>query len=63
MIVTTRKPKPRTKAQADATPLRIPTTVTASEPGPRRQAAETVDPEAENRVKAWFATNVRLPGP
>jgi len=63
MIVTARKPKRRTKAQADATSLRIPTIVTASKPGPQRQAAEAVDPEANTRVKAWFAKNVRAPDP
>jgi len=56
------RPKRRTKAQVGAASQRILVIVTASKPGPRRRAPETVDPEAKAAVKAWFAKNIRPAG-
>jgi len=62
MIVTARKPKRRTKAQADAAPLPIGRIVTAKKPGPRREEPEEIDPEDAARVKAWMKKQLRPPG-
>ena len=61
MIVHARKPKPRTKAQAPTALPPIAAIVTASKPGPRRREPETIDPEVEAEVNAWFAKNIRPP--
>jgi len=58
MIVHARKPKRRVKTQACAGPP-IAAVVTANKPGSRLQARETVDPDAEAAVKAWFAKTIR----
>jgi len=57
MIVYARKARHRTAAPTHATTAPTKAVVTASEPGP-----ETVDPEAEAAVKAWFAMNIRPSG-
>jgi hypothetical protein len=57
MIVYAHKPRRRTTASTHVTTTPTKAVVTASEPGP-----ETVDPEAEAAVKAWFAMNIRPSG-
>lgn len=61
MIVRARKPKRQTKTQARTMPP-VAAVVIASRPGLRHRGPETVDPEAEAAVKAWFAKNIRPPG-
>jgi len=60
MIGHARKPERRMKMQACAGPP-IAAVVTTSNPGPCRRARETVAPDAEAAVNAWFAKNIRPP--
>jgi hypothetical protein len=51
MIVDTRNPKRRTKAQAHVAPLPIAPIARTSKPGPRRREPEEIDPEPRPQPK------------